>query len=181
MANLPVPADVRPVPGQNNPSSLWNSQVRDGHTFLANRPLFVGTQINAQSIPNAAWTPVVIDSAQTDSYTGHSNSTNASRYVAQVPGWYAVSGIVCYTANATGVRAARLHVNGSVVQGSAQMNLTPTTADLCGIATPVRTVYLNVGDYVEVAAYQASGAALSTGFGSSPDLASGLWVRWTRT
>jgi hypothetical protein len=117
-----------------------------------------------------------LNSSQVDTYGGHSNSTNNSRYTAQVPGVYAVCGVSGFTANATGVRGTRIHVNGSVVQGSAQMAI-PANGSGTGLATPVRTVRLAAGDYIEVAAWQSSGAALSTVVAT--DVACALWVCWT--
>lgn len=179
MSNLPVPVPATESAGALIASALWNSQVRDGLGFLLNEPTFVGTQTASQNILNNAWTAISLDTTQVDSYSGHSNSVNNSRYTAQVAGYYSVCGVTCWTANATGVRASRIHVNGSVIQGTCQMFNTSST-NTTGVCTPLRTLYLNAGDYVEVAGYNSSGLAspgLATG--TAPDLSSALYVAWT--
>ncbi|MGW1525466.1 hypothetical protein [Streptomyces sp. NPDC002159] len=179
MPALPVPVPADEVPGASIASALWNAQVRDGIGYLLNEPVFVGTQTSSQNVLHNTWTALNLNTEQFDTYGGHDNVTNNSRYTAQAPGFYAVCGIACFTANATGVRAARIHVNGNVVQGSCQMFMTQNT-NITGVATPLRTVYLSAGDYVEVAGYNNSGLAspgLSTGVAA--DLASALFVLWS--
>ncbi|MEV6833469.1 hypothetical protein AB0N17_02890 [Streptomyces sp. NPDC051133] len=178
MTNLPVPVPASEVPGGSVASSLWNSQVRDGLGFLLADPLFVGTQTTSQNVLTSTWTPINLNTEQFDTYGGHDNTTNNSRYTAQVAGYYAVCGVVCFATNSTGVRAARIHVNGAVVQGTSQMFPT-LPSNTSGVATPLRTLYLNVGDYVEVAGWNNSGLAspgLATGV--APDLSSALYVAW---
>lgn len=177
MPNLPVPTPVDETPGNSIAAALWNDQVYNGGTFLLNPPNFVGTQNTTQTVSNNAWTALNLDTTQVDSYGGHSNTTNNSRYVAQVPGYYIVSGVAVFAAGAIAIRAARIHVNGAVVQGSAQMLAPPNTSNLTGVATPPRVIFLNVGDYVEVAGYQFTGSNLATGVAT--ELASALWVCWT--
>lgn len=181
MANLPVPTLASEIPNNVFTAALARAGIYNTGTFLLNPPLFVGTQATAQSIPNAAaaWTAISLDSSQVDSYSGHSNSTNNSRYTAQVGGLYAVCGVSAYPSNGTGVRGTRLHLNASVVQGTAQMGIAVTSGSGTVLATPVRTIRLNIGDYVEVATYQSSGAALNTIVAS--DMASALWVCWAGT
>jgi hypothetical protein len=179
MANLPVPVPASATAGASIASSLWNSQVRDGLGYLLNDPVFVGTQTVSQNVLNNTWTAISLDTSQADSYSGHSNTTNNTRYTAQVAGYYSVCGVTCWTANATGVRASRIHVNGAVIQGTCQMFMTSST-NTTGVATPLRTIWLNVGDYVEIAGYNSSGLAspgLATGTAS--DLSSALYVIWS--
>lgn len=176
---LPVPVPASEDPGNSIASGLWNSQVRDGLGFLLNDPLFVGTQTSSQNILNNAWTAISLNSEQFDTYGGHDNVTNNTRYTAQVAGYYSVCGVTCWSTNGTGVRASRLHLNGAVVQGTSQMVSTSST-NVSGVATPMRCLYLNVNDYVEVAGYNNSGAAspgLATAVAS--DLSSALYVTWS--
>lgn len=179
MANLPVPVPASETPGTSIASALWNSQVRDGLGFLLADPCFVGTQTASQNILSSTWTTIAINTSQTDSYSGHSNSVNNTRYTAQVAGYYSVCGVTCWSTNGTGTRGSRLHVNGNVIQGTAQMVPTSTT-NVIGVATPLRTLYLNVGDYVEIAGWNSSGLA-NPGLATSvaADLSSALYVAWT--
>jgi hypothetical protein len=176
MTGLAIPTLASEVPGNFITSALWLANVYNLGTFLLNPPDFVGTQTVAQSLPNTTWTGLTLDTQQLDSYGGHSLVSNTSRYVAQVPGWYTCAGVAGIANNPTGPRGARLHVNGSPVQGTAKFQGAVSGVDL-GIPTPTRDIHLNVGDYVEVAAYQNSGAALNTAVFT--DISSALFVRFS--
>jgi hypothetical protein len=174
---LAVPAPpVRPA-GSKLTASIYGSDVTDDITFLTNPPDFVGTQSVAQSLANNTWTPLSMDTEQLDSYGGHSTSSNTSRYVAQVAGWYTASGIYAAAVSGTGFRAVRLQVNGTAVFGCAAYVPNNGTAET-GVVTPTRDIFLNVGDYVEVAGWQLSGGALNTHV-SGTDQRCGLWVRFS--
>lgn len=177
MANLPIPTLATEAPGRWNTAALWRANVYNPAIFSLNPPLFVGTQSLAQSVPfGSGWTSISLDTAQVDTYTGHSNSLNNSRFSAPVPGWYDVCGVVCWTSNGTGIRASRLAVNGTSVSGSAQ-SWAAAASGTTAVPTAVRSVFLNTGQYVEVQAFQTSGAALSTRVAS--ESASALWVCWS--
>ncbi|MFF7142231.1 hypothetical protein ACFZB5_13415 [Streptomyces nodosus] len=175
MANLPVPVLASEVAGNFFTAALARAGIYNAGTFLLNPPLFVGTQNTTQSTTTGAWTVTSLDTTQVDSYGGHSNTTNNSRYTAQVAGLYQVCGVVGWASNATGIRGARLHLNGAPIQGTAQMTIA-ASGSVHAMATPVRVVRLGAGDYVEVAGWQSSGGALVTNVGS--DIAPALWVCW---
>jgi hypothetical protein len=166
------------IPGASIASSLWNSQIRDGLGYLLNAPLFMGTQTSSQNVLSSAWTAINLNTEQIDTYGGHDNVTNSSRYTAQVTGLYTVCGVTCWATNGTGTRASRIHVNGNPIQGSSQM-VAANPSNITGVATPARVVYLNTGDYVEIAGWNSSGLAspgLATG--TAADLSSALVVAW---
>lgn len=168
---LPVPSEMTATVGAILTAAEWNSNVRDGINFLAQPPLFVGNQATAQSVSNAVWTAVSIDTTVGDSYSGHSNTTNNTRYTAQVAGWYACLGSVGWAANSGGVRYGAIFVNGS--ENFAYFE-NRAAASASSAFTPVFALgYLAAGSYVELRGYQSSGAALSTAGGSS-----GLGVWW---
>ncbi|MFF7142232.1 hypothetical protein ACFZB5_13420 [Streptomyces nodosus] len=177
MANLPVPTLTAPTVGTFATGAWWNANVSTLLTYGLNQPLFVGTQTIAQAVATGTWTPLTLDTEQVDTYAGHSATTNSSRYTAQVPGWYTVCGVSAWASNATGVRRSRLHVNGASVPGSSQMVPTATTGSVTGVMTPVRAVFLDAGDYVEVVGWQNSGGNLATAVAS--DLATALFVAWS--
>jgi hypothetical protein len=174
---LAVPANPTRAAGIRLTAAIYQSDVTDAVNFLANPPDFVGTQTVAQSLANATWTAITLDSEQLDSYNGHSTSSNTSRYVCQVAGWYTVSGTVCFASNVSGPRGARIQVNGTAMEGLASFMQTVSAAADAGMTTPTRDVVLAVNDYVEVAGYQNSGGALNTAV--DPDLSPGLWVRFS--
>jgi hypothetical protein len=159
-------------------TALIGNGVRDGLIFAQNPPNFVGTQSVAQSLPNATWTAISLDTSQTDPYSGHSNVTNSSRYTCQssAPGWYTVCGVVAHSPNVAGFRTARIQVNGSAIVGAETYGPTNGGAEAI-IITPVRDILLAAGDYVEVAGYQSSGGALNTAVGG--EVRSALWLRFS--
>ena len=179
MANLPVPTLASEVTNNLIPAALWRASVYNPATFILNPPLFVGTQTSVQSIASNSWTAINLNTEQVDTYSGHDTVTNNSRYTAQVAGWYSVCGVVAWTPNGTSFRGSRLHVNGSVLQGSAQMTAFSNSANSTVVATAARSVQLNVGDYVEVAGFQLTGSNLSTAV--SGEVASALWVCWSHS
>jgi len=156
-------------------TSAYLNSVRDALNFLLNRPLAVLTQSATQSVGNAAWTALSLDATTTDSYSMHSNSVNNSRAIAQVAGWYTVSGVAAFATNGTGGRGALTARNGTHMPGSGSLlgvvSTQPTVAP-----TSAFPVFLNVGDYVEIHGFQSSTASLSTT--SSTDLACSMCVTW---
>lgn len=178
MANLPVPTPSTVSPGGFITASLWNAGVYNTLLYGLNVPIFVGTQTTVQSTANG-WTPASLDTEQIDSYGGHSNTTNPSRYTVQVAGWYTVAGVAVFVGSGTGIRAARIQVNGNYVQGTAQFVAPSSTGSFTGVMTATRAVQLSPGDYVELGLGQTTGGALSTG--SNSDLASSLYVAWCHT
>jgi len=175
---LGIPPLTLRAAGSRITAALYEQDITDSINFLTNPPNFVGTQSVAQSIPNATWTAITLDTAQTDPYSGHSNVTNSSRYTCQsaAPGWYTVCGVIAYSPNSTGFRTARLQINGTGISGMTSYGPNNGTAEAI-IITSVRDIFLNIGDYVEVAGYQNSGGALNTAVSPSP--ASGLWLRFS--
>jgi hypothetical protein len=130
--------------------------------FAVNKPSFFGYQNTVQSLANTAWTPLSIDASVDDNYAGHSNSTNNSRYTAQVAATYRVSGCYAPAANATGFRAVRLIKNGSTILLGSGLYSPPISGAEIGVPTPSALVALAVGDYVEVQGWQSSGGNLNT-------------------
>lgn len=128
--------------------------------FLLYKPIAVLTQASVQSLPSGTLTAVTMDTSIVDSYSGHSG-VNPSRYTAQVPGWYEVTGTVGFAANGTGVRAARLMVNGSGISYSDGWATTVGSGQAAE-CTAQAMLFLHVNDYVEVGGFQTSGGGLNT-------------------
>jgi hypothetical protein len=178
MTNLPVPVPAQESPGNLITGALWNAQVFNGLTFTLNPPCFAGTQTSVQSVANSTTTVITLDTTTVDTYGGHSNTVNPGRYVAQVPGWYLVAGVVNWATNATNGRATWLRLNGSnlpggfgMSQGSAGAGSNFTTSSALAV------VQMNgTGDYVDMACAQYSGGSLSTS--STTGQTSALTVVW---
>jgi len=142
-----------------------NSFFRDPINFLLNRPHAELRQTTTQSFVTGTNTAVQFNAEDVDTDVdgvgGHDNVTNNTRYTARYPGWYLISGVIEFNANATGTRFAWLAVNGTDVNGSVGRGI----ADAAGSSvTPSRPklIFLNVGDYVELIGFQTSGGALGT-------------------
>lgn len=129
--------------------------------FLLAPPIAELRQTVVQSIPNNSATAVLFDTEDVDSAGGHSTSVNTSRYTAVYAGWYEIGGAVVITGNATGTRAGQVNVNGAAVNGMNTYALGSVSIP-ASLVMRTRKLFLNVGDYVEMLAYQTSGGALNT-------------------
>ncbi|MFF0409051.1 hypothetical protein ACFYUY_01275 [Kitasatospora sp. NPDC004745] len=163
MPGLPVPTPASIAPGNYITAALWNANVYNGLYFLLNLPLFSGYQSAAQSIANGSVTAIAIDTTIVDTYGGHSNTVNNSRYTVQTgaAGWYQVTCSLGFVANASGSRALEIHKNGTVIKLGYD-GTDDSRTDIAAALQCTAIVQLAVGDYVEGFAYQTSGGALAT-------------------
>jgi hypothetical protein len=101
-----------------------------------------------------------MDTTGFDSYGGHSNTVNPSRYTCQLAGWYFMLGTIEWASNGTGNRLTQLYHNGILFSsgGVGPAAGSANSPSLQGAAL----VNLAVGDYVEVFAFQTSGGNLAT-------------------
>lgn len=177
MSNLPVPIPRTFTTGETETAAFYNA-MRDALNFLLNPPVCNATQATAQTLATATWTALTLDATVEDSYGGHSNSTNNSRYTAQVAGWYMAFAAACFSSNATGWRGIRLEKNGAVFAGAAtEVGTNPS--GVCTIASPSAIVFLNAGDYLEAYGFQNSGGNLATSVNTDADCS--LTVVWVHT
>ena len=176
MANLPVPNPRTAVAGEFETAAFMN-MFRDAVNFLTNPPMATLVQATATASTSGIWIALGMDTTTTDTYGGHSNTTNNSRYTAQVAGWYEVSGTVAWPINSAGARGVRIQKNGATIPTGAAAFTGTTNGDVYAIATPAYQVQLNVGDYVEIWGFQSSGGALSTNVAAA-DVRSSMNVRW---
>jgi hypothetical protein len=174
MANLPVPSP-RTFSVQETEVAAYMNAIRDALNFLLNKPIAQLVQNTIQSIANSTVTPVTFDGSVTDSYGGHSNVTNPDRYVAQVAGWYNISGPAAFATNGTGVRVARLRKSGTDVVYFDAWAQAVTVAATPSAVCAEGILFLNVGDYAQLGGYQTSGGALNT-IVAGPQ--SGMSVLW---
>lgn len=169
---LPVPSEMTAAVGGILTAAQWNSNVRDAVDFLANPPLFIGYGSTPQAVATSVFVDVALDTNVVDTYGGHSTTSNNSRYVAQVAGYYDLVGQIGYPSNGTGVRSARFYVNGAVPTLEPLFQI-PASASGGTDMQVSGCVYLNAGDYVELEAWQNSGSSLSLSASVS-----WLTVRW---
>lgn len=173
MASVPVPHQfaVGEVATADNINTYYSAI-----SYLENPPIAVLYQANVQAITNVTDTAIQFDSTVVDSYNGHSNVTNNTRYVAQVAGYYQVMGTISYQQNSTGGRLVRLRKNGSTEIQSSASEQPPSNDFNCVMSTPSVQVFLAVNDYIEVIGFQDSGGSLNTV--TTTQYACGLQIRW---
>jgi hypothetical protein len=123
----------------------------------------------APSLTSATWTSLGFDTEKFDTLGFHDNVTNNSRLTVPQIGKYRVYGTVVFAPNATGTREVRLLQNGSVVVGGAQLpNAGATRHTVVNVDTTWDSPF--AGWWLELQAYQGSGAALAT----APSSADGI-------
>ena len=151
------------------PKFVADSSTATGLAYAAPAATtFVGCQVyltSALSLANNTGTIVNWTAENFDSDAFHDLSTNTSRLT--VPsgkgGKYLVSAMGVYAANATGVRATALRLNGTTYVGEFAASVTGAGTNQS--TTVVAILNLSAGDYVEVDAFQTSSGALNLGSG----------------
>jgi hypothetical protein len=115
----------------------------------------------AQSIPNGAWTPISFDTVRYDSGSTWV-AANPTRLTCQVAGVYTITGHLIYSPNTAGSqRNAAILLNGSIYLAQQAPAVSGYSASQYTRVSVNTTYRLNVGDYVELQAWQDSGAAVS--------------------
>ena len=131
----------------------------------------VGCQVKFASdytIATGTNTVIPFTAEEFDTNTFHDNTTNNSRITIPTGqgGYYLVYGMLCFDASATGVRNLDLKKNGSYL-----WETSGTPAASSKISLPISIILnLAAADYLELSAYQTSGAnrimtAVSNWFG----------------
>jgi hypothetical protein len=113
---------------------------------------------SSQSIDSGTLTAINFDAERYDTDTYHDTVTNNTRLTIALVGYYHIGGCVEFEANAVGIRALHLRVNGTTYIASQQVE-TVTTGRVTVLS--VSTDYcLTATDYVELVVEQDSGGAL---------------------
>lgn len=174
MATVPVTRTA--VAGEVVTASHFNDNIRDPLNFLLSTPLLEVRNITTPtSCTNGAWTTLTFNTEDVDSAGMHSTSVNTSRATAVYPGWHQCSGATSFEADATGQRGARWAKNGTAIDAG-EVLINTTGAFGPSVAARTKQIFLNVGDYVELQAYQNRGSALNTSVLSTSQ--AGMSVRW---
>lgn len=115
------------------------------------------------SVANTTDTAVTWQAADGNGLTSWSSGTNPTRLTAQVPGRYMAVASMRWASNGTGFRTGEIRLNGTTIIGRhAQAFVaagSPTQYTLCSMP-----VSLAIGDYIELIAWQNSGAALDLAY-----------------
>lgn len=160
-----------PTLGTGVLTAVQLAQLQTLLDWLMSPPVFKGRQTVAQSLTHNLATAVTLDTTDEDNASGKITST---RYQLQYDGLYFAAGGISYAANATGVRTSEWWKNGTLLQGSGVL-----VAPVSGASTRVPTrghLFRGVfGDYLELYAYQSSGAALNTAVATQEQASAGVF------
>ncbi|MFC9847799.1 hypothetical protein ACFWFF_01615 [Streptomyces sp. NPDC060223] len=160
-----------PFPGWN-PGMVMTAD-RLNSAALVGRVVFLATRDTAQSVPNSTdGNPVLSNAMIWESITlddlGGWAAGSPTRYTCQLAGWYHLNGGISYAFNATGLRAACWFESGALVPGGHGARSQATSgAGVAAVNARSIPVLLGVGDYIELAPGQNSGAALNTSTASA--------------
>ena len=173
-----VPATRTFVAGEVVLASYFNTNIRDVLNFLVAPPIFELDQATGQTLTTAVAAAVTFTNEVVDNSGMHSTSSNTSRATAVYPGYYQYWGGTGFAANATNQRLNWFKKNGTDINGTLIEVNTTTGGAVCCIGTRTRTTFLNVGDYLELFAFQNSGGNLGTIGGTDFSICSfgGRWA-----
>lgn len=156
-------------------AALWNSNIRDAGNFYLGVPHVILTQGTIQAIATGTFTGLLFDVEVRDNDGVHSTVTNTSRITCVTAGWYEFGGNVGWAANASALsRRSRWAINGTAVNGTEV-----TSIPITGAASyPAKTdsAFLTAGDYLELHAFQDTGANLNTAVTGAA--ISRVWAKW---
>lgn len=156
-----------------------NTFVSNVTTFFLNRPTCQVRQTLAQSFTSGSSAACLFDSEDIDNDGMHSTVSNTSRLTGQTAGRFVISGGTSYATNTSGFRDAEWNVNGSAVNGAGAL-IPPVTGASTRVAARSLSVFLNVGDFVELLGLQNSGGPLNSDVaGTAQPLALARWVGTT--
>lgn len=111
---------------------------------------------NTAGTATATVDPIEFDVETFDDDDWHDNVTNPSRVTVTEAGKYRVKGSIEYATNATGIRQARIHINGTFKT----YGIMPAMSSGNTVVDVSDTFELAANDYIELAAYQTSGGGL---------------------
>lgn len=174
---LPVPSPRTWSVAEVETASFLNS-IRDALAFLTSPPIATVYQTAAQSLSSGTPAPVSYDSTAVDTYGGHSNSVNPSRYTAVVPGYYTIGGGTPMAGASTGTqRKLQMYYNGAAVAYATSAVPPPSTTSTA--VTPALSptlVYLNIGDFVSLYALADTTGVSTTPNGTNESYMTAVWA-----
>ncbi len=146
----------------NKPPATWGDTVRDDLEFLIAPPMCrVYRSADQTGLTTGAWTAVTFPTGSAteawDTDAFHSLSTNTSRLTIPtgLGGRYLLTGCAVWDSNTTGNRALTFYKGGSTPVGVQTTITANSEGSMISIAAEVA---LAAGEYVEMKAYQSSGA-----------------------
>jgi hypothetical protein len=151
------------VVGEMVNAALLNTYIRDNLQFLHDEMACRVTRTGAaQSIPNAAFTTIDLDTTDFDTSPGSAMVDLVNNRINfLVSGKYLIGAILQYASNSTGVRSMRVTYRDTVANSI--IAFLRTSVEPTGLATTYGEGMFDckAGDYIYLEAYQDSGAALT--------------------
>lgn len=141
---------------------------------LAAARAFRGYRNTALSIPNDTATAIGLDAEAFDTDSIHDTATNNSRMILNKVGLWAVAGQIYYQANATGIRQARIHRNGTFDALNNILTVGSVDSSVVQALSLVRSTAIT--DYAELCAYQNCGSSLPISTGASVTWAGAVFL-----
>jgi hypothetical protein len=170
---LQTPAWQIPYPESPDHTRTWEywqaiaQRVDACLTQIVNPAICVATQTVAQSIPTGAWTSLSFNAESIDTANMHNPASLNTRITIPTDGKYLLAGSVCFVSNATGRRGLQWAINGVANPYGGAVMLPTLSTSTPAIPSSTLPVQLTAGQYVELQAFQDTGAALSTSVGAS--------------
>lgn len=171
-----------------DPSSIltyaeWNATLYDTLSLILNPPMVQVQQTVAQSFPNGTLTAITFNTEVIDTEGMHSTTVNPTRITPKTPGWYLGWFGMSWSSNTAGRRLLMPRKNGSGVTSGGtfgRVDWRPTSSGTVQKGFRFWQFFNGTTDYLELTAYQSSGANLSSTV-ATPDMYPELFMRWWRT
>lgn len=141
--------------------SDFNTYIRDAITFLCRPPVLRVAQNAVQSVPTGVWTILNMQTVIEDSYNGW-RTAPTNHYVAQAPGWYAITlyADAAITTTSMGRVGLQYQINGNVIGpfefNQSEAGLNPWSWDVYD------ETYLEAGDSIWPMIFHSAAGAVNT-------------------
>lgn len=157
-----VPGTLTWSAGSILTAAQLNTYLTAAVAFFLSQPVCELRQTVAQSLTTSVGAALLYDTEDIDTDNMHSTVSNTSRVTAQTAGRFMISGGVGFAANATGLRVTYYAINGTNNSGSGVELSAAGGGGVTLLGARSKSIFLNVGDYVEMFALQTSGGSLNT-------------------
>lgn len=174
--NVEIPTMRTWVDGETVTPQHLNEQVRDtGNFLLGGRPAVrVSQKVTAQTLANTSWVGINMDTVEYDT-DGMWDVLDPAKITISTSGLYLITGQVCFTANATGPRLARIVSTTSLQTFGETRSLAVGYPHMSAVST---VAYLAEGNQVTIEGLHGAGGDLDTFFSGDYDHSniSAVWI-----
>lgn len=139
-------------------ATAWNTQATNVNNYRVPPICRVYRAAALNQTANGAAQTIAFDTESVDTDAMHDTVTNTTRITFNTAGVYMVGGSVAFTPNSTGVRAAKITVNGTTDIAYADQQSAAAAASAIHVVT---SYSFAANDYIELGGYQNSGGNLA--------------------